>query len=74
MTSSLETAIIKESRAGPVRLIEGRGMIIYEYNGSDVWVEHEKEPDSVLDIKERCKMLTELHDCDISEINVRFTG
>ncbi len=59
-------------------------MIIYEYNGTDIWTEPEEmwnitkieellELLKISKIKERVKFLAKKHNCDISEINVRFT-
>ncbi len=58
--------------------------IIYEYNGTDIWTEPEEmwnitkieellELLKISKIKERVKFLAKKHNCDISEINVRFT-
>ncbi len=47
-------------------------MIIYEYNGSDVWYGR-GDFEEVSHIRNELSWLAEKHNCDISEINVRFT-
>ncbi len=47
-------------------------MIIYEYNGNDVWKESD-HPSRLVHMKDTLRYLTNKHNCDISEINVRFT-